>query len=94
MTRPKKDVKFQHNSSKDARKTSRTSDALDPSADSASPTRNGQATKPEVSRNESYDGNWTDDDKASIARKPVTVSTPSLLTLIVTAASAAAAERL
>jgi hypothetical protein len=59
MTKPKKDVKFPH---KDARRTSKSSndshDALDPSSPVA-------ATKPEVSRTMSYDGAWTDDEKAT-----------------------------
>ena len=65
MTKPKKDVKFAH---KDARRPSRSSIDNHDANDTSSPSRNGQLTKPEVSRNMSYDGAWTDDDKASQCR--------------------------
>lgn len=62
MTKPKKDVKFQH---KEARRPSRSSNDSQDASDLSSPTRNEKLSKPEVSRNMSYDGAWTDDDKAS-----------------------------
>jgi hypothetical protein len=65
MTKPKKDVKFQH---KDARRPSRSSIDNHDANDTSSPSRNGHLTKPEVSRNMSYDGAWTDDEKASQCR--------------------------
>ncbi|TIA03699.1 phosphatidate cytidylyltransferase [Aureobasidium pullulans] len=65
MTKPKKDVKFQH---KEARRPSRSSNDSQDASDLSSPTRNEKLSKPEVSRNMSYDGAWTDDDKASSSR--------------------------
>lgn len=70
MTKPKKDVKFQH---KEARRPSRSSNDIQDANDTSSPSRNGQITKPEVSRNMSYDGAWTDDDKASQCRSHIAV---------------------
>ncbi|KAG9902033.1 phosphatidate cytidylyltransferase, partial [Aureobasidium melanogenum] len=61
MTKPKKDVKFQHHEK--ARRPSRSSNDSQDANDTSSPTRSQQITKPEVSRNMSYDGAWTDDDK-------------------------------
>lgn len=68
MTKPKKDVKFQH---RDARRPSRAGfdeKEKDGSIEATSPTRNGH-TKPEMNRNESYA--WQtdndDDDKASMS---------------------------
>lgn len=66
MTKPKKDVKFQHEK---ARRPSRSSNDSQDAIDTSSPSRSQQITKPEVSRNMSYDGAWTtDDDKASQCR--------------------------
>jgi hypothetical protein len=70
MTKPKKDVKFQH---KDARRPSRSSIDNHDANDTSSPSRNGHLTKPEVSRNMSYDGNWTDDEKASQSRSHIAI---------------------
>lgn len=64
MTKPKNNVKFQH---REARRASRpASDEKDGSPET-SPTENGQLHKPEVSRNQSYEAAWTDDEKASKA---------------------------
>jgi len=74
MTKPKKEVKFQH---RDGRRPSRTADTLDPPSSSSpspsrnhgSPARNGTTitTKPELKRAESNNEGWTDDEKASIS---------------------------
>lgn len=63
MTKPQKQVKFQH---KDGLRKRR--DSEDTSNEPHSPTRNGHVAKPEVRRYESYDANWTDDDKARHVR--------------------------
>ncbi|THX67592.1 phosphatidate cytidylyltransferase [Aureobasidium pullulans] len=68
MTKPKKDVKFQH---KEAKRPSRSSNDSQDASDLSSPTRNEKLSKPEVSRNMSYDGAWTDDDKASSSRSAI-----------------------
>ena len=68
MTKPKKDVKFQHEKT---RRPSRSSNDSQDVNDTSSPHRSQHVTKPEVSRNMSYDGAWTDDDKASQCRPAI-----------------------